>query len=98
MVQVDYDESLNTLRYASRAKYIKNKPKINRDPMFEKMTKLQERCVYLEKLCLTNGIDTATGKMTMQPTVSCVSTVFTICKFPLFQDYFNMFMCGCRLT
>jgi len=28
----NYDESLSTLRYASRAKFIKNKPRINEDP------------------------------------------------------------------
>jgi len=28
----NYDETLSTLRYASRAKFIKNKPKINEDP------------------------------------------------------------------
>jgi kinesin family protein 3/17 len=28
----NYDESLSTLRYASRANFIKNKPKINEDP------------------------------------------------------------------
>jgi hypothetical protein len=28
----NYEESLNTLRYADRAKQIKNKPKINEDP------------------------------------------------------------------
>ena len=28
----DYDETLSTLRYANRAKNIKNKPKINEDP------------------------------------------------------------------
>ena len=28
----NYDETLSTLRYASRAKTIKNKPKINEDP------------------------------------------------------------------
>jgi kinesin family protein 3/17 len=28
----NYDETLSTLRYASRAKYIQNKPKINEDP------------------------------------------------------------------
>jgi hypothetical protein len=27
-----YDETLSTLRFASRAKNIKNKPKINEDP------------------------------------------------------------------
>jgi kinesin family protein 3/17 len=28
----NYEETLSTLRYASRAKAIKNKPKINEDP------------------------------------------------------------------
>lgn len=28
----NYDESMGTLRYASRAKNIQNKPKINEDP------------------------------------------------------------------
>ena len=28
----NYDETLSTLRYANRAKNIKNKPKINEDP------------------------------------------------------------------
>ena len=28
----NYDETLSTLRYASRAKQIKNKPKLNEDP------------------------------------------------------------------
>ena len=28
----NYDETLSTLRYASRAKSIKNQPKVNEDP------------------------------------------------------------------
>lgn len=28
----NYDETLSTLRYASRAKFIQNKPKVNEDP------------------------------------------------------------------
>jgi kinesin family protein 3/17 len=28
----NYDESLTTLRYANRAKNIKNKPRVNEDP------------------------------------------------------------------
>ena len=28
----NFDETLNTLKYASRARKIKNKPKVNRDP------------------------------------------------------------------
>ena len=31
-VDYNYEESISTLRYASRAKFIQNKPKINEDP------------------------------------------------------------------
>jgi len=31
-VDYNYDETVNTLRYANRAKNIKNKPHINEDP------------------------------------------------------------------
>lgn len=30
---INFEESLNTLRYADRARHIRNKPKINRDPI-----------------------------------------------------------------
>ena len=38
----NYDESLNTLWYASRAKKIKNKPKINEDPKDALLRQFQE--------------------------------------------------------
>ena len=37
----NYDETLSTLRYANRAKNIKNKPKINEDP---KVCKKRDCC------------------------------------------------------
>ena len=43
----NYDETLSTLRYASRAKQIKNKPKINEDP---KDTLLREYADEIKKL------------------------------------------------
>ena len=43
----NYDETLGTLRYASRAKNIVNKPKINEDP---KDTLLKEYLSEIEKL------------------------------------------------
>ena len=43
----NYDESLGTLRYASRAKNIINKPKINEDP---KDTLIKEYLNEIEKL------------------------------------------------
>ena len=43
----NYDETLSTLRYASRAKFIKNKPKINEDP---KDAQLREYASEIERL------------------------------------------------
>lgn len=43
----NYDETLSTLRYASRAKFIKNKPKINEDP---KDTLLRQMTEQIKKL------------------------------------------------
>lgn len=46
----NYDETLSTLRYASRAKNISNKPKINEDPKETLMRSYQEEIMRLKKL------------------------------------------------
>ena len=38
----NYDETLSTLRYANRAKKIKNKPKINEDPKDARLREFQD--------------------------------------------------------
>ena len=43
----NYDETLSSLRYASRAKMIKNQPKINEDP---KDAMLKEQAEEIKKL------------------------------------------------
>ena len=49
----NYEETLSTLRYASRAKFIQNKPKINEDP---KDTMLREYLSEIQRLkALLNG-------------------------------------------
>ena len=49
----NYEETLSTLRYASRAKFIQNKPKINEDP---KDTMLREYLKEIERLkAMLNG-------------------------------------------
>jgi kinesin family protein 3/17 len=45
----NYDETLSTLRYASRAKAIKNKPKRNEDPKDAKLREFQEEIERLKK-------------------------------------------------
>jgi len=43
----NYDETLNTLRYASRAKAIQNKPKINEDPKDALLREYQDEITKL---------------------------------------------------
>ena len=45
----NYDESLNTLRYANRAKSIKNKPKINEDPKDAMLREFQDEILELKR-------------------------------------------------
>lgn len=52
----NYDETLSTLRYANRAKNIKNKPKINEDPKDALLREYQEEIKAL-KLMLLGQLD-----------------------------------------
>ena len=46
----NYDETISTLRYANRAKNIKNKPKINEDPKDAMLREYQEEITKLKQL------------------------------------------------
>ena len=48
----NFDETLNTLNYASRARKIKNKPKVNRDPNSALIAELRQQCYEVQKECL----------------------------------------------
>ena len=49
----NYDETLSTLRYANRAKNIKNKPKINEDPKVSSVsTLINDTTPYINIVCL----------------------------------------------
>ena len=58
----NFDETITTLRYANRAKSIKNKPKINEDPKDAILRQFQEEIEKL-KAQLEQGIDGATGEV-----------------------------------
>ena len=54
----NYDETLSTLRYANRAKNIKNKPKINEDPKDAMLREFQEEIARLKaELAAAGGED-----------------------------------------
>jgi hypothetical protein len=63
----NYDETLSTLRYANRAKNIKNKPKINEDPKDAMLREFQEEIKRLKDQleAAQRGvmIDEVTGKV-----------------------------------
>lgn len=48
----NYDETLSTLRYANRAKNIKNKPKINEDPKDALLREYKEEIEQLKKMLM----------------------------------------------
>lgn len=49
----NYDESLSTLRYANRAKNIRNKPRINEDPKDAMLREYQEEIQKLKTMLRT---------------------------------------------
>ncbi len=63
----NYDETLSTLRYASRAKFIQNKPKINEDP---KDALLREYMQQIKKLKMM-----LEGKMPLSAVAAVTSAV-----------------------
>ncbi|KAJ8772897.1 hypothetical protein K2173_028074 [Erythroxylum novogranatense] len=53
---INAEETLNTLKYANRARNIQNKPVVNRDPMFSEMLKMRQQLEYLQaELCARGG-------------------------------------------
>ena len=52
----NYDETLSTLRYANRAKNIKNKPKINEDPKDALLREYSDEIARLKALLTGQGI------------------------------------------
>ncbi|XP_055622720.1 osmotic avoidance abnormal protein 3 isoform X2 [Toxorhynchites rutilus septentrionalis] len=51
----NYDETLSTLRYASRAKNIANKPKVNEDPKDTMLREYQQEILRLKQLLSSEG-------------------------------------------
>ncbi|KAA8537781.1 hypothetical protein F0562_027639 [Nyssa sinensis] len=53
---INAEETLNTLKYANRARNIQNKPVVNRDPMSNEMLKMRQQLEYLQaELCARGG-------------------------------------------
>ena len=53
----NFEESLNTLKYANRAKNIRNKPVVNRDRHTVVVTQLRQELMQCKKLLSENGLN-----------------------------------------
>lgn len=74
-----YDETLSTLRYANRAKNIKNKPKINEYPKDALLREYQEEIQKLKAMLMGQmeiPTDFATGKDNLKLTLNVAITVY----------------------
>ncbi|KAJ0984358.1 hypothetical protein J5N97_002714 [Dioscorea zingiberensis] len=52
---INAEESLNTLKYANRARNIQNKPIVNRNPISTEMQKMRQQLEYLQAELLVRG-------------------------------------------
>ncbi|KAK4796179.1 hypothetical protein SAY86_028505 [Trapa natans] len=53
---INTEETLNTLKYANRARNIQNKPVVNRDPTSNELLKMRQQVEYLQaELCARSG-------------------------------------------
>lgn len=59
----NFEETLTTLRYASRAKNIKNKPRINMDPKDALLKQYEEEIIKLRQIIEESKKGHAIGKM-----------------------------------
>lgn len=76
------DETLSTLRYASRAKHIENKPRINEDPKDAMLREFQEEINRLrEQLQMAGG-----GKVNPDGSISSIGGVVEVEKIEMVVD------------
>ncbi|XP_057641172.1 kinesin-like protein KIF1B isoform X7 [Chionomys nivalis] len=75
---INYDETLSTLRYADRAKQIKCNAVINEDPNAKLVRELKEEVTRLKELLRAQGlgdiIDTSMGSLTSSPSSCSLSS------------------------
>ncbi|KAK3859333.1 hypothetical protein Pcinc_034550 [Petrolisthes cinctipes] len=69
------EETLTTLRYADRARKIKNKPIINRDPQAAELARLRQQLLQLQVQLLASG--TSDGKGQAAPSNTEVSALLS---------------------
>lgn len=77
----NYDETISTLRYANRAKNIKNKARINEDPKDAMLRQFQKEIEELKKKL-------EEGETFLSPCVPlCIMLVLLECEHSLLLEY-----------
>ncbi|KAG8654782.1 kinesin-like protein KIN-4A isoform X2 [Manihot esculenta] len=57
---INAEETLNTLKYANRARNIQNKPVVNRDPTSSEMLRMRQQIEFLQaELCARGGVSSS---------------------------------------
>ncbi|XP_048436179.1 kinesin-like protein KIN-4A isoform X2 [Pyrus x bretschneideri] len=60
---INAEETLNTLKYANRARNIQNKPIVNRDPMSNEMLKMRQQLEFLQAELCSRGGGSSSGEV-----------------------------------
>ncbi|WOL13564.1 kinesin-like protein KIN-4A [Canna indica] len=61
---VNLEETLNTLKYANRARNIENKPIVNRNPISDEIQKMRQHIEFLQaELACSHGVGTASNEI-----------------------------------
>jgi len=76
----NYDETLSTLRYANRAKNIKNKPKINEDPRDALLRQYQEEIAQLKRLLQGEGLEIPMNLTGAGEFMCCLVKILCLCN------------------
>ncbi|KAL0692497.1 hypothetical protein Bca4012_059677 [Brassica carinata] len=72
---INAEETLNTLKYANRARNIRNKPVVNRDPVSSEMLKMRRQLEYLQaELSLRNGGSSCAQLQVLKERIACLET------------------------
>ncbi|KAL0685713.1 hypothetical protein Bca4012_052561 [Brassica carinata] len=72
---INAEETLNTLKYANRARNIRNKPVVNRDPVSSEMLKMRQQLEYLQaELSLRNGGSSCAELHVLKERIACLET------------------------
>lgn len=93
---INFDETLSTLRYADRAKQIKNSASVNEDPTEKLIRELQEENEKLKAMLASGKLEMVAGEEDDDLTDEgnyCICIVWTV-SHGIIRMCANWFFCG----